>query len=360
MSETTIRPPPVTALHRLTDAVTLRDGRRLGYAEWGSRSRDAATVLYFHGAMGSPMRRCAATDAALQTLGLRYVMVHRPGFGASDPSPGRTLTDWPADVEQLADALGMERFAVLGVSAGGPYAAACAHRLGDRIRAAAIVSGITPIAGAQDASAALRALARHPGLARRALGTLVHAVRAQPRLLVAGLTLRNGRADAAVLADAEARDIFVESFLAATERGVSPMIDDFVLASGDWGFSPADVRRPVHLWHGVNDTTVPVAQAYALAAALPDCRPAFAPDEGHFFFRSRMLEILGPLVGDGEPSARLAPHEPQPRPAAGERDDLAHGEAVAGVEGDVRLLGGLEVAGQSVLVGEPQPRPEQR
>ena len=95
----------MTTLHRLTDAVTLRDGRRLGYAEWGSRSRDAATVLYFHGAMGSPMRRCAATDAALQTLGLRYVMVHRPGFGASDPQPGRTLTDWPADVAQLADAL---------------------------------------------------------------------------------------------------------------------------------------------------------------------------------------------------------------------------------------------------------------
>lgn len=302
----------MTDLHRVSDAITLSDGRRLGYAEWGSRSRAAATVLYFHGAMGSPMRRCAATDAALRTLGLRYVMVHRPGFGASDPMPGRRLTDWPADVEQLADALGMERFAVVGVSAGGPYAAACAHTLGGRVTAAAIVSGITPIASAQDASPALRALARHPDAARRILGAAVHAARAQPRLIVAGLAVRNGRADAAALADAEARSIFVESFLAATERGVGPMIEDFRLAAGDWGFSPADIRRPVHVWHGVKDTTVPVASAYALAAALPDCRAAFAPDEGHFFFRARMLEILAPLVGA---SARVAPHEPERGPA---------------------------------------------
>lgn len=357
----------MTALHRVTDAITLRDGRRLGYAEWGSRSPGAATVLYFHGAMGSPMRRCAATDAALRTLGLRYVMVHRPGFGASDPRPGRTLADWPGDVAQLADALRMERFAVLGVSAGGPYAAACARELGERVTAAAIVSGLTPVRapGALDDSPwigalAVRGLLRHPGAARAVLGTLVHGVRAHPRLLVAGLAARNGRADAAVLADPEARSIFVESFLAATERGVAPMVDDFVLAAGDWGFAPADVRRPVHLWHGVNDTTVPVAQAYALAAALPDCRPAFAPDEGHFFFRSRMLEILGALVGEGSPSARLPPHQPERGAAAGERDDLAHDEPVAGVERDVGLLGGLQVAGDSVLVGEPQPRPEQR
>lgn len=357
----------MTALHRVTDAITLRDGRRLGYAEWGSRSADAATVLYFHGAMGSPMRRCAATDAALRTLGLRYVMVHRPGFGASDPQPGRTLADWPADVAELADALGMGRFCVLGVSAGGPYAAACAHQLGDRVRAAAIVSGITPLTrpGALDQlsrprALLVRAITARPGLARALLGTLVHAVRAHPRLLTAGLAARNGRADAAVLADPEARDIFVESFLAATERGVGPMIDDFVLAAGDWGFPPAEVRRPVHLWHGVNDTTVPVAQAAALAAVLPDCRRTFAHDEGHFFFRSRMLEILGALVGDGEPSARLAPHEPERRAAAGQRDGLSHDEPVPGVEGDVGLLRGLEVAGQSVLVGEPQPGPEQR
>ncbi|MBJ7520797.1 MAG: alpha/beta hydrolase [Solirubrobacteraceae bacterium] len=347
----------MTALHRPTDALTLPDGRRLGYAEWGSRSPDASTVLYFHGAMGSPMRRCAATDAALQTLGLRYVMVHRPGFGASDPQPGRRLGDWPDDVARLADTLGVDRFAVLGVSAGGPYAAACAHRLPDRVTAAAIVSGITPIAGAQDASGALRALARHPRAARRVLGTVVHAVRAQPRLLVAALTLRNGRADAAVLADDEARAIFVESFLAATERGVDPMIEDFLLAAGPWDFDPAEIRRPVHLWHGVNDTTVPVASAYALAATLPDCRAAFAPDEGHFFFRSRMLEILAPLVGA---SAGLAPHEPERRSVVRQRDDLAHGEPVPRVEGDVRLLGGLEVAGQSILVGQPQPGTEQR
>ncbi|MBJ7328967.1 MAG: alpha/beta hydrolase [Solirubrobacteraceae bacterium] len=333
-------------------AVKLRDGRQLGYADWGNSG--ASAVFYFHGAVGSPMRRCAATDEALAALGIRYVLAHRPGFGLSDPQPGRTLGSWADDVAELADALDIERFAVLGVSAGAPYAAACAHRLGGRVTATGFVSGLTP----EGVTFPLRVLRRAPRAGRAVLGTAVHGVRAQPRLLVAGLNARNGRADAAALADPEARAVFLESFLAATDRGVRPMIEDFLLAAGPWGFAPADVRQPVELWHGVGDTTVPVAHARALADALPDCRATFAEREGHFFFRSRMTEILGALVS--RRLTGLAPHEPERRAAAGQRDRLAHDEAMTRVEGDVRLLGGLEVAREAVAVGQRQARPEQR
>jgi len=345
--------------------VRLRDGRRLGFAEWGRSSGRA--VLYFHGAMGSPMRRCVRTEAALERLGLRYLLVHRPGFGRSDPRPGRTLLDWPDDVTDFADALGLARFAVLGVSAGGPYAAACAHRLPDRVSAAAVVSGLAPRPAGRGAGAGapgwqrlgLSALRRAPRSGRALLGAVVHALRARPGWLVAALAAQKGRADRAILADDEARAIFIESFLAATEQGVAAMVEDYLLASGPWGFTPAQVSCEVQLWHGVRDTTVPVGQAYSLAAALPRCRAAFAPDAGHFFFRERMLEILATLTGSEGLSARVAPHEPQGRGTGRQLEALGDLEAVPRVEGEVALARGLEVGGEPLAVAALERRAQQ-
>jgi pimeloyl-ACP methyl ester carboxylesterase len=105
-------------------AVSLRDGRRLAYRCAGPP--DGMLVLYLHGAIGSPQTVCPELEAVVAELGVRYVMVSRPGFGGSDPLAGRTMLRFADDVAQLADALGHERFAVVGVSTGGPYALACA------------------------------------------------------------------------------------------------------------------------------------------------------------------------------------------------------------------------------------------
>src|SRR5690606_7341419 len=78
------------------------------------------------------------------SVGARVITPDRPGYGLSDYLPGRRLVDFPDDVAQLADALGLERFAVFGVSAGGPYAAACAWKLPQRVTGAAVVSGPAP------------------------------------------------------------------------------------------------------------------------------------------------------------------------------------------------------------------------
>jgi pimeloyl-ACP methyl ester carboxylesterase len=74
------------------------------------------------------------------------------------------------------------------------------------------------------------------------------------------------------------------------------MIEDYLVCRRDWGFSPASVGGRVHLWHGVEDRLVPIGLVRPLAAALPNCRPAFTSGDGHFFFRCRIGEILGPLV----------------------------------------------------------------
>ena len=115
------------ALATREGTVTLPDGRRLAWSSGGARG--GVPVIYLHGAIGTPVCRTSELDALIGALGIHYIAVSRPGFGRSDPSPGRRIADFPADVEHLADHLGLGRFAVVGVSAGGPYALACARAL---------------------------------------------------------------------------------------------------------------------------------------------------------------------------------------------------------------------------------------
>jgi pimeloyl-ACP methyl ester carboxylesterase len=97
--------------------LVLRDGRRLGYAQYGQP--DGEPIVYFHGHPGSRLEARLAHEPAAAP-GLRVIALDRPGYGLSDFLPGRAITDWPADVTAAADALGIGRFSVAGASGGGP------------------------------------------------------------------------------------------------------------------------------------------------------------------------------------------------------------------------------------------------
>ncbi len=129
---------------RIDDRIALADGRWLACAEFGDPH--GRPVLLFHGTPGY-RRNPWATDAELRSVGVRLIAPDRPGVGGSTPQPRRRLLDWPDDVRQLADALGLERFAVVGFSNGGPHAAACAFRLGPRVSGTALVAPMPPLDG---------------------------------------------------------------------------------------------------------------------------------------------------------------------------------------------------------------------
>ena len=103
-------------------SITLADGRLLAYTDIGAPG--GPVVMYFHGAPSSRLDTTVFEDA-FAALDVRMVSADRPGYGGSSPQPGRHREDWPSDVAALADRLGVERFAVMGVSSGGPYAVAC-------------------------------------------------------------------------------------------------------------------------------------------------------------------------------------------------------------------------------------------
>jgi pimeloyl-ACP methyl ester carboxylesterase len=278
----------------------LHDGRRLSYLAIGPQ--DGALVLYLHGAIGSPQGVSGDLIETTDDLRIRYVMVSRPGFGDSDPAPGRTLRGFARDAAALADHLGHDRFAVVGVSAGGPYALACAHELRARLAAAAVVSCIAPggcaAAGLPRAARlGLRVVRARPRTCARAGDALLGIPRRHPG--VVGRVIRAGAApaDRSLLAAAQERDAAALRFLAAARSGVGGMIDDYLVCARPWGFRLEDVRGHVQLWHGMQDALVPVDQAMHVAAALPNVQAALHPDEGHFFYRRRLREILGPLTG---------------------------------------------------------------
>ena len=278
--------------------VTLGDGRVLAYAEYG-RS-DGVPVLYCHGFLGSRLE-ASLTQPVAADLGLRVVAPDRPGYGASSYQCNRRLADWPRDVATLADALGFDRFAVLGVSGGGPYALACAALLPERVMGAGVVCGLGPLAGARHRhrmrllARASYTIARHlPGLAQvLARGLPTRSIRHRPIRILALLASTAPTVDREVLCRSDVRDTLAASLREALAQGGRGAAGDLVIYSHPW---PIDLQRitvPVHLWHGEQDATVPVAVARQVSASLPQCRAEFL----------RLVRLGRSLADGGVPSA---------------------------------------------------------
>lgn len=283
-------------------SATLRlpDGRRLGYADYGDPG--GVPVLVFHGLPGSRYQRHPDLGLAAR-LGARIVAPERPGFGLSDSLPSRRLTDWAGDVAALVDALGFERFAVAGVSAGGPYALACAAWLAKRAAGAAVVSGVGPpgsMPGAMPMAwtvrAAFRLVPRFPWLLRAPLGAAAALGRAQPGRYLDLLASHLHPVDREVLARPPVRAMFAQDLAEGLRRGAGPFLQDLGLLAADWGFDPATIEVPVELWHGDADLMIPLSAALALERRLKRPRLERVCGGGHFLVIDRWPEILGRLI----------------------------------------------------------------
>jgi pimeloyl-ACP methyl ester carboxylesterase len=284
-----------------TRQIILGDGRALGFAEYGDPK--GKPVFYCHGFPASRLE-AELTASVAARIGVRVVAADRPGFGRSDFRPDRSITDWPDDLGELADRLGIERFAVLGVSGGGPYALACALRLPARLTRVGLVCGLGPLA----ATGLLRemgwparvsfGLARRMPLLLRLLyeGLLGPPLRRYPEAAMKLLTVAAPAADREVLARPEVRRILAASIGEAFRPGMRGATWEMGLYGRPWGFAPEEIAVPVRLWHGTADGTVPFSHGRHLAAALPNCRPVFAEGEGHFTLPiGHMEEILRTL-----------------------------------------------------------------
>jgi pimeloyl-ACP methyl ester carboxylesterase len=283
----------------------LRDGRNLSFADYGDP--EGSPILFFHGFPGSRFDGEYAGRVA-GGMGIRLIAPDRPGMGRSAHMPHRRLLDWPADVEQLADALGLSTFGVLGYSGGGPHALACAYRISHRLASVGVLSSVSPVTepGAMDGMNRSNVLIFR--LSRRLPWLLSLIYRLNSR--VDGMRLMEAamkqlpEPDRAVMRDRAVLDAVAKDYKEAFRQGPAGVVYEGGLYATDWGFRLTDVTMPVGLWHGEKDTNAPVQMGRYLARMIPTCHATFYPDEGHLSIMTHHIgDVLGaltslnPLVG---------------------------------------------------------------
>ncbi|MET9843440.1 alpha/beta fold hydrolase [Streptomyces ossamyceticus] len=268
--------------------VRTSDGRRLSINDGGHPA--GRPVFLLHGTPGSRFGP-APRERVLYQLGVRLITFDRPGYGDSDRLPGRTVSAAAADVRQIADALGIGRFAVVGRSGGAPHALACAALLPDRTtRAAALVSlaprdapglhwfdGMTESNVREYVNAAIGRNRVTVTLGRRSRSIL-----ADPAASVAEMAGGLPESDRWIVADAGIQDMLVRNFAEGLRSSPDGWVDDVMAFSTGWGFDLGRINTPVKLWHGEDDIFAPVEHTRWLGRHIPDAEVEVERGAAHF------------------------------------------------------------------------------
>ncbi len=240
-----------------------------------------------------------ADAAVLVAHRSRWIAIDRPGIGLSDFQPRRTLLDWPEDVVELADALGFDRFGVVGVSAGGPYAAACAYKIPERLTRVAIVSGVAPFDRLRTEEQRKRETfvdRRAPWLERAKTAAMAAAARRWPEWTYAQVIKGMPEPDRVIASRPEVQAVLVEAFLEAVRSGTRGIEQEMAIHTQPWGFQPEDITIEVEIWHGDQDTNVPVTDAELLADAIPNRHLTVCLRAGHMLIDRYFEEILSAVT----------------------------------------------------------------
>ncbi|MET7691304.1 alpha/beta hydrolase [Streptomyces sp. NPDC005483] len=272
----------------MVHGIRTRDGRRLTVEEYGDP--DGTPVVLLHATPGCRFG-VVPRDVVTAHPHIRFIAYDRPGYGDSDRLPGRRVADAARDVAELAGALGLGRFSVLGHSGGAPHALACAALLPSRVRrAAALASPAPPDArdlrwfdgmAASRVEEFTRALTDPLAFAERLAARAADIRRDPAQLLV---SLRDGLTDSdrRIVSAPAVGEMLLRTYREALRGSSYGWLDDELALLSGWGFDPAAVTRPVLLWHGAQDTLSPVGHFTWLADRIPRVRPVLQQDTGHF------------------------------------------------------------------------------
>ena len=286
--------PAVTDRH--SRVFRLAGDRHIGFAEFGDPN--GRPVLAIHGTPGSRFM-FALTDAAARERGLRIVAPERPGYGLSNAHRYLTLREVGRDITALADALGFDRFAIIGVSGGGPYALAAAVACPARVPLLALISPVGPIAechGRIRMSKLHRLIFTRIGRSPPAIASFFWSLRSlvrwAPGVAYRGLTQRVTQSDRSVLARPEVKANLQAAIREGLRPGINGALQDLRLFCAPWGLPLADIDVPTVMWQGSDDTIVPPQAAYHLAETLPNCRLDVIQGAGHYWVFDQFGRVL--------------------------------------------------------------------
>jgi pimeloyl-ACP methyl ester carboxylesterase len=281
--------------------LTLTDGSVLSFEEYGDPR--GVPVYFFHGLPSCRLEASAASEAAMRA-GVRLVAVDRPGFGRSSFRRYQPLVRFSDAIAELSGDLDTPRFAVVGVSAGGPFALATAVALHDRVSAAATVGGFflpaksASIAGMNpELRASLHVARLAPWLVRPLFAVTVRAVKRKNTRFVEALSRRSPGPDRDLLQDTRVRSEVLRVLREAFAQGAAGAAWEQRLLVRDWGFALDTLKVPVTVWQGGRDRNVPAEVGRLLASAAAGARLELVPDEGHLsLVHNRMEDVLRDLT----------------------------------------------------------------
>ena len=280
--------------------IKLSDGRTLGFTEYGDLK--GKPVFFFHGNPGSRLTRISDESIA-KKLGARIIVPDRPGYGLSDYKSKRHLLEYPRDITELADALGLEQFNVSGISAGGPYVAVCTYMLPLRIKNAAIISGTAPfnrINAYDDLGSDWRMafeVSKMPEFMLKIFMDINNSfLNINSDEQIKNFASSFSKADAKHIFKPEVISGIKQDIIEATKQGTQGWVREVKIQIDSWGFQLKDIETPIHLWYWEDDPAVPAQMGHYLENNIPNSISHFFPEGGHFSIMDHWQEILENLL----------------------------------------------------------------
>jgi pimeloyl-ACP methyl ester carboxylesterase len=273
------------------------DGRVIAVDVLGDHA--GTPVLLCHGLADSRLAAQSLRQAA-RDLGLRVIAPDRPGIGGTERRRLRQLADWADDAAVVLDALRVDTAALLGISGGGPFAAACAARIPARVRSLMLVCPLGladwPTVGMAQGERFSLALATHaPAFGGWSMGRLAALAQRSPDTFLRLAATNQPDVDIRALQQPGLRESFLTCYVEAFRHGSWGVAQDLRLLTRPWGFELGSISAPTTIHHGDADTTVPVQHARLYAQAIPGARLQIHPGEGHFSILSHPQDILAAL-----------------------------------------------------------------
>jgi pimeloyl-ACP methyl ester carboxylesterase len=281
--------------------ILLADGRELAFAEYGRPN--GIPVFHFNGSGGSRLEH--PESEVLNRLGVRYISSDRPGHGNSTLHPERTLLSWSDDVAALADHLQVGRFHVLGWSAGGPHALACAFRMPERVISGAIVSGLAPperpnpLEGYKGMLWFLMVVGRrYPKLVSLFRGLVAKQVQKADSKFADRFVKSLPKEDQLPFKDDALKEMMLGDIVEGYKQGGGGPASDDILINSPWGFDIRAIQTRFDVWQGDLDKNVPFNQGEYQAEALPNSRYHLVQGKGHMLLLEQWEGVLEALVLD--------------------------------------------------------------
>ena len=266
----------------------LSNGRTLHVYDTGADDADGRFAVFWHhgtpniGAPPEPLFPAAAQ------LGIRWVSYDRPGYGGSTRDLGRDLASAAAYVSTIADALGIDQFAVMGHSGGGSHALACGALLPERVVGVVSVAGLAPFSA--------EGLDWFAGMVPSGVASLSAAAEgraAKERYEASGAEYDPEFTPVDHAALAGAWSWLGDVVGPAVKGGPGGLIDDDLAYVAPWGFEPAQVIAPVLFLHGGRDRVVPSSHSEWLTRHCPSAELRLFPDDGHISVLSSSAAAMG-------------------------------------------------------------------